>query len=107
VRATNGSGPELRDSGDHAARLEGHFKGGWHTGLHGGRLLHQVGRLERDDTVFSVAVLMDGVPNETYGMETLEDFTKRLWARSHLHCCASNGIPSSSHLHTWRGHHER
>jgi|GEM_PF-1015137 len=55
-----------------------YFKGGWRTGLRGGRLLHQAARLERDDTVFSVAILMDGVPGTAYGMKTLEGVAKRL-----------------------------
>jgi hypothetical protein len=78
------------------------FKCGWRTGLRNGRLLHRVARLQRDDTVVSIAVLMDAVPSETFGMETLGGTTKRLLAGSHVHRRVPRGIPSSSHLHDCR-----
>jgi len=55
-----------------------YFKGGWRTGLHGGRLLHQVARLERKGTVFAVAILTDGDPTAAYGVATLQGVTRRL-----------------------------
>lgn len=55
-----------------------YFKGGWRSGLHGGRLLHQVARLERKGTVFSLAILTDGDPSVQYGIDTLRGVTLRL-----------------------------
>jgi hypothetical protein len=55
-----------------------YFKGGWRSGLHGGRLLHQVARLERSGVTWAVAVLTDGDPGWQYGIETVKGVTRRL-----------------------------
>jgi hypothetical protein len=53
------------------------FKGGWRgTGL--GQLVHQVGRLERHGTRFSMAVMTDGDPSMGYGIGTIESVTGSL-----------------------------
>jgi hypothetical protein len=53
-------------------------KGGWRSGLHGGRLIHQVSRLERQDVVIAVAVLTDGQPTRKYARETIAGVALRL-----------------------------
>ena len=55
-----------------------YFKGGWRSGLHGNRLIHQVARLEHGKTVFAVAIMTDGDPTDAYGRATLQGVTKRL-----------------------------
>jgi hypothetical protein len=67
-----------------AARWKGwrsFTKGGWRSGLHGGRLIHQVSRLERGGAVLSVAVLTDGQPTRKYARATIEGVALRLLAR--------------------------
>ncbi|MEA2428980.1 MAG: hypothetical protein QOF37_2608 [Thermoleophilaceae bacterium] len=55
------------------------FKGGWRgTGL--GQLVHQVARLERGRTAFSMAVMTDGDPSMGYGITTIQGVTARLLA---------------------------
>jgi hypothetical protein len=54
------------------------FKGGWRTGLHGPRLIHQIARLERSKTTLAIAILTDGELDDLYGQETLEGVTQRL-----------------------------
>ena len=54
------------------------FKGGWRTGLHGPRLIHQIARLERGNTTIAIAILTDGELDDLYGQETLEGVTQRL-----------------------------
>lgn len=53
-------------------------KGGWRSGLHGGRLIHQVSRLERRGVAISVAVLTDGQPTRKYARATIEGVALRL-----------------------------
>jgi hypothetical protein len=53
-------------------------KGGWRSGLHGGRLIHQVSRLERDGLTIAVAVLTDGQPTRKYARETIQGVGLRL-----------------------------
>jgi len=55
-----------------------YFKGGWRSGLHGGRLIHQIARLEKKDVVIAVAVLTDGQPTRKYARETIEGVAVRL-----------------------------
>jgi Beta-lactamase enzyme family len=55
-----------------------YFKGGWRTGLHGNRLIHQVARLAHGKTVWAVAIMTDGDPTDAYARATLEGVTKRL-----------------------------
>jgi hypothetical protein len=53
------------------------FKGGWRgTGL--GQLVHQVGRLEKRDLRFSIAVMTDGDPSMGYGIGTIQGVTGSL-----------------------------
>jgi hypothetical protein len=55
------------------------FKGGWRsTGR--GQLVHQIGRLERGRTVFSLAVMTDGDPSMGYGITTIQGVTAHLLA---------------------------
>jgi hypothetical protein len=56
------------------------FKGGWRTGLHGPRLIHQVARLERGGMTISIAILTDGELTDDYGEQTLDGVTQRLLA---------------------------
>jgi hypothetical protein len=53
-------------------------KGGWRSGLHGGRLIHQVSRLERQGVAISVAVLTDGQPTRKYARATIAGVALRL-----------------------------
>ena len=55
-----------------------YFRGGWRSGLHGGRLLHQVARLKRGKIVLSPDILTDGDPGVHYGIDTLRGVTLRL-----------------------------
>ena len=55
-----------------------YYKGGWRSGLHGGRLIHQVARLQHGTTVFAVAILTDGSPTEAYAIATIEGVSRRL-----------------------------
>jgi hypothetical protein len=55
-------------------------KGGWRSGLHGGRLIHQVSRLERDGATIAVAVLTDGQPSRKYARATIQGVALRLLA---------------------------
>jgi hypothetical protein len=53
------------------------FKGGWRgTGL--GQLVHQVARLEGHGRTFSIAVMTDGDPSMSYGIDTIEGVTRAL-----------------------------
>jgi len=53
------------------------FKGGWR-GTDRGQLVHQVARLRKGDSTFSLAVLTDGGPSMAYGIDTIEGVTKRI-----------------------------
>lgn len=53
------------------------FKGGWRSG-HGGRIVNQVAKLERDGRVISVAILTDGNPSHDYGTESVRGVAARL-----------------------------
>ncbi len=53
------------------------FKGGWR-GTARGQLVHQVARLEKDGTRFSVAIMTDGDPSMGYGVATIAGVTQRL-----------------------------
>jgi hypothetical protein len=67
----------------HVARPDGwkvFFKGGWR-GTGRGQLVHQVARLERHGTKFSLAVLTDGDPSMGYGITTIQGVTARLLAK--------------------------
>lgn len=53
------------------------FKGGWRsTGL--GQLVHQIARLEGHRRTFSIAVMTDGNPSMTYGINTIQGVTAAL-----------------------------
>jgi beta-lactamase class A len=53
------------------------FKGGWL--LHDdGRLVHQVARLEKEDSAMTIAVLTDGDPSDAYGRETIQGIAAHL-----------------------------
>ncbi len=54
-----------------------YFKGGWR-GTERGQLVHQVARLQRPHARVALAVLTDGDPSMTYGIETIEGVTARL-----------------------------
>jgi Beta-lactamase enzyme family len=56
------------------------FKGGWR-GTDRGQLVHQAARLERRRKRVAIAVLTDGDPSMSYGIETIEGVTRRLLAR--------------------------
>lgn len=53
------------------------FKGGWR-GTTRGQLVHQVARLEKGETTFSVAIMTDGDPGMGYGINTIVGVMKRL-----------------------------
>lgn len=53
------------------------FKGGWR-GTSRGQLVHQIARLERGKTRFSIAVMTDGDPTMGYGIQTIAGVTRRL-----------------------------
>jgi hypothetical protein len=60
-------------------RWEVYFKGGWRrTGL--GHLVHQVARLERPGHRLELAVMTDGLPSTSYGIETIRGATSLLLA---------------------------
>ncbi len=53
------------------------FKGGWRsTGL--GQLVHQIGGLERPGRPFAMAVMTDGDPSMSYGIDTIQGVTQVL-----------------------------
>jgi hypothetical protein len=56
------------------------FKGGWR-GTERGQLVHQVARLERGRREIALAVLTDGQPTMTYGIETVREIAERLLSR--------------------------
>ena len=67
----------------HVARPDGwrvFFKGGWR-GTGRGQLVHQVARLEKGHTKFSMAVMTDGDPSMGYGITTIQGVTARLLSR--------------------------
>lgn len=53
------------------------FKGGWR-GTERGQLVHQVARLQRPRMRVAIAVLTDGDPTMSYGIETIQGVTARL-----------------------------
>jgi len=53
------------------------FKGGWR-GTGRGQLVHQVARLKRDGERIAIAVMTDGDPSMTYGIQTIEAVTRAL-----------------------------
>jgi Protein of unknown function (DUF3152) len=57
------------------------FRGGWRASA-GGRLVHQIARLERGGTAFTIAVLGDGHPSQAYGRETVRGIAARLLGAS-------------------------
>ena len=54
------------------------FKGGWRRGMRGGRIVHQVARLETGGERLSIAVLTDANPSHRYGTETIRGVAARL-----------------------------
>ncbi len=58
------------------------FKGGWR-GTESGELVHQVARLQRPRLRVAIAVMTDGDPTMSYGIETIEGVTARLLRRIH------------------------
>jgi hypothetical protein len=54
-----------------------YFKGGWR-GTARGQLVHQAARLQRPRARVAIAVLTDGDPSMSYGIETIEGVTARL-----------------------------
>ncbi len=54
-----------------------YFKGGWR-GTERGQLVHQAARLQRPRARVAIAVLTDGDPSMSYGIETIEGVTARL-----------------------------
>jgi Beta-lactamase enzyme family len=61
------------------------FKGGWR-GTERGQLVHQVARLECGRREIALAVLTDGQPTMTYGIETVREIAERLLSRAHPVC---------------------
>jgi hypothetical protein len=67
---------------DSSGKLHGYhwtvfFKGGWR-GTSRGQLVHQVARLEKGRTTFSVAIMTDGDPSMGYGINTITGVMQRL-----------------------------
>ncbi len=56
------------------------FKGGWR-GTDAGQLVHQIAHLREDGRQVALAVLTDGSPTMTYGIETVQGVTARLFSR--------------------------
>ncbi len=54
-----------------------YFKGGWR-GTERGQLVHQIARLRRPRERLAIAVMTDGDPSMSYGIETIEGVAKRL-----------------------------
>jgi beta-lactamase family protein len=54
-----------------------YFKGGWRS-TERGQLVHQAARLQRPRARVAIAVLTDGDPSMSYGIETIEGVTARL-----------------------------
>lgn len=54
-----------------------YFKGGWR-GTDRGQLVHQAARLQRPRARVAIAVLTDGDPSMSYGIETIEGVAARL-----------------------------
>jgi Beta-lactamase enzyme family len=57
------------------------FKGGWRA-TDAGHLVHQVAHLRKDAREVALAILTDGDPTMTYGIETVQGVTTRLFTRS-------------------------
>jgi hypothetical protein len=53
------------------------FKGGWR-GTERGQLVHQAARLQRRGKRMAIAVMTDGDPTMSYGIETIQGVTSRL-----------------------------
>jgi hypothetical protein len=58
------------------------FKGGWR-GTSRGQLVHQVARLERGQTMCAMAVMTDGDPSMSYGIDTIRGVAARLLGLGH------------------------
>ncbi len=57
------------------------FKGGWR-GTSRGQLVHQIARLEKGDTRIAIAVMTDGDPSMSYGIDTIRGVTAILLGTS-------------------------
>lgn len=55
------------------------FKGGWRN-TKSGELVHQVARLEDEETVIAIAILTDANPRPAYGRATIRGIAQRLLA---------------------------
>ena len=53
------------------------FKGGWR-GTYRGQLVHQASSVRYHGTRFSLAVLTDGNPSMSYGIETISGVARRI-----------------------------
>jgi hypothetical protein len=54
-----------------------YFKGGWRT-TDRGQLVHQIARLKREHERIAIAVMTDGDPSMTYGIDTIQGVTRKL-----------------------------